>query len=142
LSTNPYIPLVDRAIETVKAEGRPRTTAAVREITDRDPWTLIRAMGDIELLAKRMRDAAIRLRLRDEGPAIPGAAGFEHVSPDELRRDVSLLDRLIAYRKELQAQDNEALRQLEAMRDAAAIEAARVPSDLTGEPAQVGETAA
>lgn len=131
MATNTCIPLVDQAIETARVEGRPLTTTAVREIIYRDPWAIIRAL-DFELAGKRLVDIGIRYRLRGVGPAMPGADGYEHVTKEELRKDRQALQRVIAYRRELAAHDNEALREYEAMLSQIDIEAARVPSDLTG----------
>jgi hypothetical protein len=120
---NPYIPLIQQAAETAKGEGRPLTAPVVREISERDPWALMRAM-DVELFVKRQRDAAIYVVLHREGPALPTSDGFTHIDLDSA--DVAALDRLIAYRKEQIADDNEALRRLQDMRAQALIQGADV----------------
>jgi hypothetical protein len=130
---NPYIPLIQQAAETAKGEGRPLTAPVVREISERDPWALMRAM-DVELFVKRQRDAAIYVVLHAEGPAIPTSDGFAHVDLDSA--DVTALDRLIAYRMEQIADDNESLRRLQDMRAQAAIRATDVVPEP--EPAEAG----
>jgi hypothetical protein len=118
MPVNPYIPLIRQATDTAKLEGRALTVPIVREISDRDPWALMRAM-DVELFVKRQRDAAIYVVLHHEGPAIPTADGYAHVSLDGA--DVVSLDRLITYREEQLADDTDALRRLRDLRTRAAI---------------------